>query len=145
MLQDFLRDGGESACLAIDYLMAASIISEVPVEYIELTALTGLYGAYVSGKGIETDFYVKNPKALMESIDSKHIYNVEKRDITSLKDLLNVEFAAVRFDRFDSEGKLHSHWVLTSKGVISYDSLDSSLCRKYGKPTTARIITYKEK
>ncbi len=45
--------------------------------------------------------------------------------------------------RYDYNGK--SHWVGVEKGKIAFNSLKNSVCVKYGKPTTARILTRKKK
>ena len=41
--------------------------------------------------------------------------------------------------RYDYNGK--SHWVGVENGKIAFNSLKNSVCVKYGKPTTARILT----
>jgi hypothetical protein len=45
--------------------------------------------------------------------------------------------------RYDYNGK--SHWVGVEKGKIAFNSLKNSVCVKYGKPTTARILTREKK
>ena len=41
--------------------------------------------------------------------------------------------------RYDYNGKYH--WVGVENGKIAFNSLKNSVCVKYGKPTTARILT----
>lgn len=140
MIQTFMKQAGETACLAIDYLMAAYCIGENPPLYCEAATVTALLGAYTTETGIDREFFVKDPVKLMELMDMKHKYSVTKKDITSFKDLPLEGFAAVRFDYNG-----HSHWVLAQNQEVFYDSLDNSVCRSKGKPTTARIIAYEDK
>lgn len=64
----------------------------------------------------------------------KPIQSVEFREISDIKNIK--ERTPVRFD---FNGK--SHWVGVEKGKVKFNSLKNSVCVKYGKPTTARILT----
>ncbi len=62
---------------------------------------------------------------------------VEFKDVTDIKKIK--EKCAVRFD-FNGR----SHWVGVQNGKIRFNPLKSSVCVKYGKPTTARILTFEK-
>ena len=64
---------------------------------------------------------------------------VEFREINELSDLNKVKGRCAV--RFDYEGR--SHWVGVEGGKVAYNSLKHSNCVEKGKPTKARIITFK--
>lgn len=66
------------------------------------------------------------------------IKSVEFRQIKDIKDIK--ERTPVRYD---FNGK--SHWVGVEKGRVAFNPLKNSVCVKYGKPTTARILTREKK
>lgn len=65
----------------------------------------------------------------------KPIKTVEFKTISSLIGLK--EKCCVRYD---FNGK--SHWVGVEKGKIKFNPLKESVCVKYGKPTSARILYF---
>lgn len=42
--------------------------------------------------------------------------------------------------RFDYNGK--SHWVVMSHGDVVFDPIENSQCVKYGKPASARLLSW---
>lgn len=68
----------------------------------------------------------------------KPIKAVEFRQISDIKDIK--ERTPVRYD---FNGK--SHWVGVEGGKVKFNPLENSVCVKYGKPTTARILTLEKK
>lgn len=139
-LQSILEDAGKYACLALDYINAVLDFLQVPEHLRDSFAISALLGAYKAGEYIEDEFFVKDPVGLMkmlaESLGAEIKCNVEKKDISSYKDLPEKGYAAVRHDHNG-----YSHWILAKDQFRIYDSLDNSVCVKNGKPATARIIT----
>ena len=139
-LQSYFINAGNWSCLAQDYIYA--VIDSI-IEADKLTKLnvlnTALYAAFCNKAGIDEEFYVSNPKQLMErtaaSIGKQINVSVTKQDIQSIKDLPEKGYAAVRFD---FNGK--SHFVLYKDRTLLFNGLEDSKCFKYGKMTTARII-----
>ena len=64
---------------------------------------------------------------------------VESKDIKSIKGIK--KRTPVKFARVDENGKTHEHWVGVENGEIGFNPLKNSLCVKFGKPVTARILT----
>lgn len=139
-LQSILKEAGEHCCLALDYINAVLDFLQVPEHLRDGFAVAALIGAYKSGEFIEDEFYVRNPVGLMkmvaEQLGAEIKCNVEKKDISSYKDLPEKGYAAVRHDY-----NVSNHWVLAKDQFRIYDSLDDSVCIKNGKPVTARLIT----
>ena len=68
----------------------------------------------------------------------------ENKPITSIKNIK--ERTPVYFERTyeDKTGKhKKGHWVGVEKGKIKFNSVEHSLCVEQGKPTEARILTFK--
>ena len=137
-IQDEARIIGENGCLAFVY---ANIVEQIHVDGwdpstlpCQLKLFADVIDGMLSGHISEGDCYVKDAEKYMHYLDPKHKYRVTKKDIKSMKDLRG-EIGAVRFDH---NGK--SHWVGFADGTVVFDSLTDSVCRKYGLPTTARIV-----
>ena len=139
-LQSILVEAGDNSCLAIDYIEAVLDFLQVPEHLRDGFAVAALIGAYKAGEFVEDEFFVKNPVELMkmvaEQLGAEIKCNVEKKDISSYKDLPETGYATVRHD-YNGKG----HWILAKDQFRIYDSLDDSVCVKNGKPTTARLIT----
>lgn len=139
-IQTYFVNAGKWCCLALDYIYA---VIDTLVDADENTKMnilnTALFAAYITGKGVDKEFYVYDPKLLMETtakaIGKEIKVNIEKKDITSVSQLPK-GYAAVRFD-FNN----NSHFVLVKDNYIYFNSLEFSNCVSYGKPTTARVIT----
>ena len=143
-LQDIYTQAGKYSCLCQCYLYAVIDKAGVKEDLVPLVLNQAILNAYLENTDIDNEFFVKNPVSLMNKMssvvsNSELTFNVIKKDITSVKDLPMVGYAAVRFD-FNG----HSHWVLFKNQVLLYNSLSDSQCFKYGKPTTARIIEIKK-
>ena len=136
-IQDKARAIGENGCLAFVYAnIAETIMNEgwVPSNYAcQLKLFADLFDAMESGL-LKEDCYVLDAEKYLHYLDNSHKYKVTKKDISSLSEVAN-SMGAVRFDY---NGK--SHWVGFAMGQIVFDSLTDSVCRKYGKPTAARIV-----
>jgi hypothetical protein len=139
-LQSYFINAGKWSCLAEDYIYA---IVDYLIQADEATKLnivnTALYAAFINKTGIDEEFFVSNPKLLIEktasSIGKQVNVSISKKDISSLKDLPEKGYAAVRFD-FNG----NSHFVLYKDRNLFFNGLEDSKCFKYGKMTTARII-----
>lgn len=133
-IQTFCEKASEGACLAFCYIRAA-LGKVIPEKMFGI-----LWDAADKNIIDENDnCYVKDAIALMRLANPNKKYAVMKKDITSLEEL-DGQLAAVSFKNGG-----YNHFVLVEKGQIIFDSLDNSLCVKYGKPTTARIIKIEEK
>lgn len=139
-LQSILKEAGGHCCLATDYIYAVLDYLQVPEHLRDGFAVAALLGAYKAGVFVGDEFYVKNPVGLMkmvaEQLGAEIKCNVEKKDISSYKDLPEKGYATVRHDYNGA-----NHWILAKDQFRIYDSIDDSVCVKNGKPTTARIIT----
>lgn len=126
-IQTFFEKAGKGACLSLCYIKA------VKPDATETEMFDILWQA--SQKGIidaNDDCYVRDAISLMKLANPKQ-YSVTKQNISSIQ---GIELGAVNF-----ENNGYNHWVLVEKGQIIFDSLDDSKCVKYGKPTSARIIS----
>lgn len=136
-IQDMARVIGSSGCLAFAYAnIAETVMNEGwdPSNYAcQLKLFADVFDAMESGL-LDEDCFVKDAEKYLHYLDNSHKYKVTKKDITSLSEVAN-SMGAVRFDH---QGK--SHWVGFAMGQIVFDSLSDSVCRKYGRPTTARIV-----
>lgn len=133
-IQTFCEKASEGACLAFCYIRAA-LGKVIPEKMFGI-----LWDAADKNIIDENDYcYVNDAIALMKLANPNKKYAVMKKDITSLEEL-DGQLAAVSFKNGG-----YNHFVLVEKGQIIFDSLDNSLCVKYGKPTTARIIKIEEK
>lgn len=139
-LQSYFINAGKWSCLAQDYIYA---VVDFIIDADKLTKLnvlnTALLAAFINKVGIDEEFYVSNPKQLMErtaaSIGKQINASVIKQDVSSINDLPDKGYAAVRFD-FNG----NSHFVLYKDKTLLFNGLEDSQCFKYGKMTTARII-----
>lgn len=133
-IQTFCEKASEGACLAFCYIRAA--LGEVIPE-----KMFGILWK-AANKGIideNNNCYVNDAIALMKLANPNKKYSVIKKDITSLEEL-DGQLAAVSY-----KNGVYNHFVLVEKGQIIFNSLDNSMCVKYGKPITARIIKIEEK
>jgi hypothetical protein len=89
------------------------------------------------GKSLEADCTVHWIE-FFKNVSGREIA-VEFREINKLSDLNRVKGRCAV--RFDYNG--HSHWVGVENGKIVYNSIKHSNCVEKGKPTKARIITFK--
>lgn len=139
-LQSIMEEAGKYSCLALDYIYAVLDFLQVQEPMRDGFAAASLLGAYKAGVVIEDEFFVKDPVGLMEAVAEQLGVeikcNVEKKTVSSYKELPEIGYACVRHDY---NGK--SHWILAKDQFRIFDSLDDSLCVRMGKPTTARIIT----
>lgn len=74
----------------------------------------------------------------VEYITGKKPKEVQFKKIKSLKGLK--DRCEVLYEYTDTNGKKHGHWVGVEKEKIAFNSLETSMCVKFGKPTEARII-----
>lgn len=133
-LQDVLSEMGKSSCLAQCYIFfVEKYVNKAEIN--EVLIGTDLLKAYYNKSGIDSECFVNDAVELLNSVNDKKRYSVEKRAIKSLNDLQYTPYAAVRFD---NNG--YSHWVFCYYGEIIYDSLEKSVCVRLGSPVTARII-----
>lgn len=142
-LQSWFKNAFDHSCLAQVYLYAVADHSKVKLN--ERQVELYIAGGLLAGYGLEKDFFVADPVHLMKQswkdYSGEDIYpSVRKVDLKNgLKDLRTTEYAAVRYDYNG-----HSHFVLMKYGLLEYNGLEDSQCFKYGKPTTARIIEFKD-
>lgn len=142
-LQSVMIEAGDNACLALCYIGAKMLYEGVENldEFENSMQLSlALFSAYEDKAGLDLDFFVNDGNKLLNYIGAPEKTYIEKRVVTSLTDLRKDEYAAVKFTYGDK-----AHWVLAKNGFIAYDSLDNSQCRKYGKPTDARVIHFEGK
>lgn len=136
-IQDKAKAIGEGGCLAFVYAnIAETIRNEVwdPSSFAcGLKLFADVFDGMYSGL-LDEDCFVTDAEKYLHYLDNDHKYKVTKKDITSLSEVANTMGAV----RFDYNGK--SHWVGFAMGQIVFDSLTDSVCRKYGKPTTVRIV-----
>lgn len=89
------------------------------------------------GKGLDEECTVKWYD-FFRNVSGREI-SVEFREINKLLDVAKVKGRCAV--RYDFNGK--SHWVGVENGKVVYNSLKHSQCVERGKPTKARIITFK--
>ena len=137
-LQSFMEEAGKGSCLAIDYIYIALAIVNPDFETMDDidkdVAIFQCLELAVLNKYVDEDFYVPNAPKLMNYLTGKKV-NVYKMEINGCTELPLNKWSAVGFD-YNSK----RHFVVGFGTKIIYDSLDNSNCRKYGKPTTARIV-----
>lgn len=144
-LQDKLEIFGDSSCLAQDYIYAVLDYMKLDHNYRETTLLTTLLQCYNNNIGLDEECYVTDANEIIEEtfemvFDKDVEVVVEKKDISSFKDLPYDTYAAVKFE---CNGK--EHWVLAYNQLLIYNSLEKSICVNVGNITSARIIHIKEK
>lgn len=144
-LQTKFKNIADNCCLAVSYLYAAlHMIAEVEEQnelFLETTIASVMVAGLIDDRTVlDKDGYVKDAELLMNKATG-YKYKVEKKKIESIKDLPEKGYYVVNFERTDENGKVHNHWVLFKDRLFLYNSLENSLCYKYGKPTDARIIT----
>lgn len=140
-IQDISKVIGANGCLAFAY---ANIVEQINVEGWDpsnFACQLKLFADVVDGMNAgfidQDDCTVLDAEKYMHYLDPKHKYSVTKKDIESMKDLRGC-YGTVRF----TNNALH-HWVGFADGTITFDSLTDSKCRKYGRPTSARIVEVK--
>lgn len=122
---------GKYGCLAMCYLYCMGIIPESEGEMIK-------HVSTAIDKGLlDEECTVLNASKLLEHFTGKK-FDVIKKDITDISKI--TEATPVRY----VYGK-NGHWVVVEDGKIVFNSIADSVCVKYGKPQTARIIKLREK
>lgn len=96
------------------------------LQYIELV------NDAIEEKVLDNDCTVSNANLFLNWLTNKN-YIVTKYSLNRLSEI-KTETPV----RFDYNG--NSHWVVVKNGKIVFNPLKESICVKYGKPTTARII-----
>lgn len=133
-IQDFFESVGKGGCLSMCYIKA------VNKDITETEMFNVLWKAAAMGIiNAEDECFVSDAIALMRLVNPNKKYTVIKQSISSLEDLKG-KLAAVNFKNMG-----YNHFVLVEDGKIIFNSLEDSKCVKYGKPTTARIITIEDK
>lgn len=131
-IQDFFKSAGNGACLALCYIRAALGEKATPQMMID-----ALYKAAERNiVNVKKDCFVEDAVALMKVANSKKVYSVIKKDVSSIS---GIKLGAVRYSYNG-----YSHWVLVEDGKIVFNSLEDSQSVKYGTPKEARLITIGE-
>lgn len=131
-MQDVYKVFGKSACLAICYLYINYYEQATEAErnlpgFLETVVNSVLFQAFINKVGLDEECFVTNAAKLIPT------WKVEKRKVDAIpKD----EWSVVKFE-YNGNG----HWVAFHKGILLYNSLQNSVCYKYGKPVDARILT----
>lgn len=138
-LQTAFKNIADNCCLAVSYLYAAfdSIAdeSEKNKTFIEVAIASTLVAGLIDDREVlAKDGYVKDAAKLMFRA-TNHTFHVTKKNIDKIQDLPLDKYAVVNFEYND-----HNHWVLYKGQTFLYNSVEDSVCFKYGKPTEARII-----
>lgn len=136
-IQDIARVIGSKGCLAFVYANIAETVMNECWNPETFACQLKLFADVFDGmyyKLLGEDCYVNDAEKYMHYLDNSHKYSVTKKDITSLSEVAN-SMGAVYFE-YNGKG----HWVGFAMGQIVFDSLTDSVCRKYGKPTKARIV-----
>lgn len=137
-IQDLAKSIGKNGCLAFVYANIVECINNEGWNPENFACKMKLFADVFDGiesKLLEEDCYVNDAEKYMHYLDNSHKYSVTKKDITSLSEVAN-SMGAVYFE-YNGEG----HWVGYAMGQIVFDSVTDSVCRKYGQPTKARIVT----
>lgn len=140
-LQDKYVVFGDNSCLAICYIYAvlhytADRVEQANLYYLETMVDTCLLQAFNNGL-LDEECKVLDADKLITTINPNVKVRVEKMKITTLQDLPSEGYAAVNYS---FNGK--NHWVLFKDRMELYNSLENSVCRKYGSPTDARVINF---
>lgn len=137
-VQSLLKSIGDYGCLALCYTVAVYSANDEYFNPERISCKVKLINDVIRGieDGIlDNECFVTSAVKYLSFLDKNHKYNVVKQNLPD-NDYSKLKLAAVRFDYNG-----HSHWVLVQDGIITFDSLDDSVCRKLGKATTARVIT----
>lgn len=137
-LQTILQNAADKFCLAITYLYLAlhHDADETELSMLEPAVASMLVMAANDEEVLEEDGFVKDAEKLIFRSTGKKV-SVTKKDITSVKDIPENTYAAVKF-----EYNGHAHWVGFLGPKFLYNSLDFSNCFSYGKPTSARLLSF---
>ena len=128
-IQDFFKSAGNGACLALCYIRAALGEKATPQMMID-----ALYKAAERNiVNVKKDCFVEDAVALMKVANSKKVYSVIKKDVSSIS---GIKLGAVRYSYNG-----YSHWALVEDGKIVFNSLEDSQSVKYGTPKESRLIT----
>lgn len=131
-IQDFFKSAGNGACLALCYIRAVLGKDATPQMMFDV-----LYKAAERNiVNVKKDCFVEDAIALMKVANTKKVYSVIKKDVSSIAE---IKLGAVRYSYNG-----YSHWVLVEDGRVSFNSLDDSQCVKYGTPKESRLITVGE-
>lgn len=136
-IQDKAKIIGKNGCLAFVYAnIAETVMNEGwdPSNYAcQLKLFADVFDGMYS-KLLDDDCYVTDAEKYLHYLDNDHKYRVTKKDIASLSEVAN-SMGAVYFENGEN-----GHWVGFAMGQIVFDSVTDSVCRKYGRPTKARIV-----
>lgn len=137
-LQTILQNAADNFCLAITYLYLTlhHDAEDQEVGMIEPAVASMLAMAANDEEVLDEDGFVRDAEKLIFRSTGRKV-SVTKLDIASIKDLPADTYATVRFDY---NGK--SHWVGYKGQTFLYNSLDVSNCFSYGKPVTARLLSF---
>lgn len=128
-IQDFFKSAGNGSCLALCYIRAALGKDATPQMMID-----ALYKAAERNiVNVKKDCFVEDAVSLMKVANSKKVYSVIKKDVSSIA---GIKLGAVRYSYNG-----YSHWVLVEDGKIVFNSLEDSQSVKYGTPKESRLIT----
>lgn len=118
---------GKYGCLAMCYLYCVGVAPESEGEMIK-------HVSTAMDKGLlDEECTVLNASKLLEHFTGKK-FTVTKKAISDIK---NIQEATLV--RYAYNGKWH--WVVVENGKIVFNSIANSVCVKYGKPDSARIIS----
>ena len=141
-VQSLALNIGNYGCLAFCYANVVESLNDgwnPDKMACQMKLLADVIDAMNAGK-LGEDCFVKSAADYMSYLDNaRHTFKVTKEELDGTVNSLAGKIAAVRFD---NNG--HSHWCLYAGDRIVFDSLDSSQCRKFGKPMSARVITIEE-
>ncbi|MBQ4379514.1 MAG: DUF261 family protein [Treponema sp.] len=118
---------GKYGCLAMCYLYCVGVAPESEGEMIK-------HVSTAMDKGLlDEECTVLNASKLLEHFTGKK-FIVTKKAISDIKNIQ--EATPVRY-AYNGKG----HWVVVENGKIVFNSIANSVCVKYGKPDSARIIS----
>ena len=118
---------GKYGCLAMCYLYCVGVAPESEGEMIK-------HVSTAMDKGLlDEECTVLNASKLLEHFTGKK-FTVTKKTISDIKNIQ--EATPVRYT-YNGKG----HWVVVENGKIVFNSIANSICVKYGKPDSARVIS----
>lgn len=122
----------DNGCLAMCYLYCIGLVDS---EY----NIIGILSEAMDMGLLEKDCFVSDADKFLNAYCGANKVKVIKKDITSLEEITG-DFTPVRFDY---NGK--NHWVVVENGRIVFNPRMYSKCVNFGRPTTARIITFEKR
>lgn len=142
-LQTLCDNIGKYGCLAICYCYIAG--RELGIDNNDLLNALAFQTIYecVGTEALHDDMFVEDPVSIIRKAaqiaGNKELYpNIEKKTITSFKDLMGDSYAAVEL-----LSNTTTHFVVAEYGLKVYDPLEYSYVSKYGNPISARIVSFK--